>query len=54
MNINRKSLAKKHYPSDIMLSAKYCIGSNNIGDATAYYIGWTDKVPDVLYNEKWF
>ncbi len=50
---NRKTLAKKHYPADIMLGANYYIITNNIGDATAFYIGWTDKVPDVLYHENW-
>lgn len=50
---NRKTLAKKYYPADIMLGANYYIITNNIGDATAFYIGWTDEVPDVLYDENW-
>jgi len=50
---NRKNLAKKYYPADIMLGANYYIITNNIGNATAFYIGWTDEVPDVLYNENW-
>ena len=50
---DRKTLAKKYYPADIMLGANYYIITNNIDDATAFYIGWTDEVPDVLYNEKW-
>ena len=49
----RKALAKIHYPSDIMLAANYFILTNNIGDATAFYIGWTDNVPDILNNENW-
>ena len=50
---NRKTLAKKHYPADIMLGANYYIITNNIDDATAFYIGWSDEVPDVLYDENW-
>ena len=50
---SRKALARQYYPSDIMLSTKYSIQLNNIGDATAFYIGWTDKAPKVLYNKEW-
>ncbi len=50
---NRKNLAKKYYPADIMLGANYYIITNNIDDATAFYIGWIDEVPGVLYNEDW-
>ncbi len=49
----RKALAKKHYPADIMLGANYYIITNNIGNATAFYVGWTDQVPDILYHENW-
>ncbi len=51
--VDRKALARKYYPADIMLGANYYIITNNIGDATAFYIGWSDEVPDVLYNENW-
>lgn len=50
---SRKSLARIHYPRDIMLSAAYNIDENTIGAATAFYIGWTDKVPDVLNKKGW-
>lgn len=50
---NRKALARKYYPRDIMLGANYYIITNNIGEATAFYIGWSDKVPDILYDENW-
>lgn len=50
---NRKTIAGTYYIADIMLSASYYIITNNISDATAFYIGWTDEVPDVLYNENW-
>lgn len=50
---SRKSLAELYFPDDIMLSAAYDIGTNVIGDATAFYIGWTDTVPDVLRQSGW-
>lgn len=50
---SRKALAAKYYPFDIMLGAEYNINFNNIGDATAFYIGWTNNVPDPVYNENW-
>lgn len=50
---SRKTLARTHYPADIMLAANYYIITNNIGDATAFYVGWIDEVPEVLYNENW-
>ena len=49
----RKALAQAYYPDDIMLGANYYINTNNIGDATAFYIGWTDKIPAVMYDENW-
>lgn len=52
-SVGRKSLANKYYPLDIMLSTKYNINQNNIGDATAFYIGWTDSVPDIILNTAW-
>ena len=50
---SRKKLAQRLYASDIMLGASYNIATNNIGEATAFYIGWTDRVPSVLYNKGW-
>lgn len=50
---SRKSLARIHYPSDIMLSAAYDIDTNTIEPATAFYIGWTDTVPEVLKQKGW-
>lgn len=49
----RKALAKSIYPKDLMLSAQYNIKDNNIGEATAYYIGWRDTAPEILYDEGW-
>lgn len=50
---SRERLAKKHYPGDIMLSAKYDINENTVRDATAFYVGWTDSVPDVIKQKGW-
>ncbi len=52
-NASRKALAKKFYPSDIMLGANYEIRTNRIGEATAFYIGWTDEIPKPLYAQEW-
>lgn len=52
-SVSREQLAEKLYKNDIMLNMHYDIEDNSIGDATAFYIGWQHKVPDVLYNEKW-
>lgn len=49
----RKLLAQKEIPNDIMLSCKYYISENDFGDATAFYIGWINKAPDILYDERW-
>ena len=50
---SRKTLASLLYPDDIMLTVKYTIQDNAIGDATAFYIGWTHTPPDILYNANW-
>lgn len=53
VSASRKNLAKKHYEKDIMLSANYSIQTNDIGKATAFYIGWIHEVPSVLYDKEW-
>lgn len=50
---DRKILAKKYCPNDIMLSCNYYLRMNTFGEITAFYIGWTDSVPDLLYDENW-
>ena len=49
----RKVLAKRYYSNDIMLSCEYYLSLNDLGDATAFYIGWTVDVPPVIYEEGW-
>lgn len=50
---SRKRLAQKHWPSDIMLKVKYDIADNNLGNATAFYVGWTNRVPEAMQNDGW-
>ena len=49
----RKEIAERVFSKDIMLHQEYEIQKNNIGDATAFYIGWTDTVPEALYDKNW-
>ena len=49
----RKKLARAYYPNDIMLSTSFNIRGNNIGEATAFYIGWADNVPPPLLDPDW-
>ncbi len=50
---SRESLAQSEYPQDIMLSCAYDISRNTVGDATAFYIGWTDEIPEIFDKEGW-
>ncbi len=49
----RKEISKLLYPNDIALRLPYDIAESNIGDATAYYIGWTDEIPEAVYSVGW-
>ena len=53
-NLNRGSLAQQLYPNDIMLTVKWNIFDNTLGDFTAYCVGWTDIVPAVCYDLNWW
>lgn len=46
-------MAKEYYPNDIMYSHYNEITKNEIGRASAFYIGWTDEAPRIIYNENW-
>ncbi len=50
----RERLANEYYPDDIMLWQYADINKNTLGDCTAYSIGWTDKTPQVCYDEQWW
>ena len=49
----RKAVAKSHYPKDIMLIQPYNIYNTTIEEATAFYVGWTDEAPLVLFHSEW-
>lgn len=50
----REVLAYQKYPKDIMLWMPKEAYENEIGDFTAYTIGWTDTIPQICYNEYWW
>lgn len=50
----REILAYKTYPKDIMLWMPTEAYENEIGDFTAYTVGWTDTTPQICYNEYWW
>lgn len=50
----RQVLAYQEYPKDIMLWMPTEAYENEIGDFTAYTIGWTDTIPQICYNEYWW
>lgn len=50
----RQILAYQTYPKDIMLWMPTEAYENEIGDFTAYTVGWTDKIPQICYNEYWW
>ena len=50
---SRKSLAYEWYPNDIMLGTGYHLGEKVVGPATAFYVGWSDDAPEVLYHTDW-
>lgn len=50
----REFLAYQIYPKDIMLWMPTDAYENEIGDFTAYTLGWTDTIPQICYNEYWW
>ena len=50
----RQILAYQVYPKDIMLWMPEDAYENEIGDFTAYTVGWTETVPEICYNENWW
>ena len=54
LSFARENLANQKYPDDIMLWQYDNIQDNSIGDCTAFSVGWTDVVPEVCYNYKWW
>lgn len=50
---SRKYISLRLYPNDIMRNQPFDIAESEICDATAYYIGWIDEVPEAVYSEGW-
>ena len=50
---SRKALAEDLYPQDLMLQTPFRIDEGDVGEATAFYVGWTNEVPDVLTAQGW-
>ncbi len=50
----REALAYFVYPKDIMLWMPKEAYENEIGEFTAYTVGWTDTIPQICYNEHWW
>lgn len=51
---SRKSLAREYYPRDIMLCAMPALDYFEVGDFTAYTLGWTDRVPEICADPEWW
>lgn len=49
----RKALAESQIPDDIMLVTYTDISYNTLSQATAYCVGWTDQVPQIMENPDW-
>ena len=54
LDADRMQLAEKYYIRDVMLLDSFRLSQLNIDKATAYYIGWTDEIPEVCYDENWY
>jgi len=50
----RKAFARELYPKASMLCDMPDLESFDPGAVTAYSVGWTDEIPEVLYNEAWW
>ncbi len=51
---SREALALQQYPDDIMLLRFNEMDDHDLGDCTAFSVGWTNRVPSVCYNAKWW
>lgn len=50
----RNEMAKEKYLKDVMLWTESFIVRNEITEFTAYCIGWTDTIPAICYDPKWW
>ena len=51
---SRKFLARKYYPKDIMLCSMPALEYFELGDFTAYTLGWTDQEPAICSDPGWW
>ena len=51
---DRLVLAEKYYINDIMLLDSYRLSRLDIGAYTGYCIGWTDQIPEICYDKRWY
>ena len=49
----RKAVAEERYPDDLMLRWAADVNELSVSDVTAYTVGWTDEIPQVLYWPEW-
>ena len=50
----RETLAQKLYPDDIMFSTVTDVNDVNVGNYTAYSVGWTNQLPEECNTDKWW
>ena len=50
----REAIAEEYYPLDIMLMDYTSLYLLEVGDFTAYCVGWTDKMPAVCRRASWY
>ncbi len=54
-NTSRRALAEAWFPNEIMLVIYMDdIRYNSISHYTAYTLGWTDSVPNICYDDRWW
>lgn len=51
---SRRELAKKYYPDDLMFCGHTDLRDYEVGDFTAYCVGWTDWAPAICYDLGWW
>ena len=51
---NRKALAEQVYPDDLMMRWDEDVNNLYVSDATAFTVGWLDKVPDAVASADWW
>lgn len=51
---SRQALAQKVYPKDIMLCAMSDLQYFELGEYTAYTLGWLDEAPEICLDPAWW